>query len=300
MSYIGELAALGTALFWALSATSFSTASKRIGSLAVNIIRLVMAFGVLTIVNGIFRGWWLPFDAPARNWLILSLSGIVGFTLGDLFLFEAFTLIGARVSLLIMASSPIMTSFLAFLLMGEALSPWALLGVFLAAGGISLVVLKPGQGRLVLAHPAKGILFAFGGSLGQAGGLLLSKVGMRLPNGGEYPAIAAAQLRELAGIAGFALIYLAIRAWPKVFRGMRDRRAMAFSALGALAGPVIGVSLSLVAVSQARAAGIASSLMSLSPVIMVPVSIFFLKEKVRLVEILGAIVAVLGAACTFL
>lgn len=297
--YIGEAAALATALFWTVSSAAFAVATKRIGSIAVNIIRLVMAFAYLALVNGITRGWWLPLDAPPRTWILLSLSGFVGFTLGDLFLFEAFSQIGARVSMLVMASAPIMTGLIGWAFLGERPSALAGFGILLTAAGIGMVVLKPGRGRLTLAHPGRGLLLAFLGALGQAGGLVLSKAGMHLPDGGEYPAFASSQLRSIAGIAGFALIYSVAGLWPKVGAGLRDRKALGFSALGALAGPFIGVTLSLVAVAKASSAGIASSLMSVSPVIMLPVAVLFLGERLRWPDVLGALTTVAGVAFTF-
>ena len=43
-SYIGELAALATAICWTLSPIAFEYSGKEVGSLSVNYIRLIIAF----------------------------------------------------------------------------------------------------------------------------------------------------------------------------------------------------------------------------------------------------------------
>ena len=92
----GELAALGTASCWVVSALSFEAAGKRVGSLSVNLIRLVMAFVPLSLYGLITRGLAFPIDAEPRAWGWLGLSGMIGFVIGDLCLFRAFVMIGQR------------------------------------------------------------------------------------------------------------------------------------------------------------------------------------------------------------
>jgi drug/metabolite transporter (DMT)-like permease len=297
--FLGEIAALATAACWTVSATSFEAASKRVGPTGVNIIRLALAVVLLGLFNVVTRGQIVPTDAGPRQWLWLGLSGLVGFTLGDLFLFEAFYRIGSRVSMLVMALAPAITAVMGFLVLGEVLSPQAVIGIVLTMVGIALVVLKPEKGALKLSHSIAGLLFAFGGALGQAGGLILSKIGMRGEAGANYPATSSAQIRAMAGVAGFMALYTVMRSWPKVASAAKDRKGMGFTALGSIAGPFIGVSLSLLAVANTDA-GVASSLMSITPILIIPVALFAFKEKVKPVELIGAALAVGGVICMFL
>ncbi len=298
-AYLGEAAALGTAACWTASSASFEAATKRISSRSVNIIRLAMAFGFLCIFNLFYRGMVLPTDAGPRQWLWLSVSGLIGYTLGDLFLFAAFASVGARVSMLIMALAPALTALLGFIFLGESLSAKALLGMGLTMLGIAIVVLKPGQGKLKLSHPLRGILLAGGGAMGQAIGLIFSKLGMDMGEGMLYPATAAGQIRVLSGFVGFAVLYSFMRIWPQVFSALKNRQGMLFSLSGSFFGPFVGVSLSLIAVANAEA-GVASSLMSITPILIIPISVFILREKIRVLEILGAALAVSGVVCMFL
>jgi drug/metabolite transporter (DMT)-like permease len=236
-----------------------------------------------------------PTDASAHAWLWLSVSGLVGFTVGDLCLFRALVLVGPRVSMLLMALVPPITALLGLLVMGEVLSARELLGMALTVTGVSSVVLErqPDAAGTLRRLPTGGLLLGLGGAVGQALGLVLSKLGM-----GDYDAFAATQIRVFAGIVGFALVFTVIGWWPRVRLALTDRRAMVSTGIGSFFGPFLGVSLSLVAVKYTQA-GVAATLMSLVPVLIIPVSVVVFREKVSVLAVLGALVAVSGTALLF-
>src|SRR5215210_8150503 len=284
----GQLAALGAAALWACTALAIEGAARRIGSLTVNLIRLVFAFGFLCLAGWLFRGHPLPLDATRHAWIWLSVSGLVGFTFGDLCLYRAYLLLGPRLSTLMMSLVPPLT----------ALAGWLSLGKTLTAGGVAWAVLeraKPaGEGRPAGHVTPAGIALGFGGALGQAVGLILSKIGM-----GTYHAVAATQVRVLAGITGYTLLFFALRWWPNVRRGVRDRTALGYAALGAFFGPFVAVTLSLIAI-RATVAGVAASIMALTPVLIIPLVVLLRGERVGIGGLAGAVVAVSGVALLFL
>ena len=315
---IGELAALGTALCWTVTALSFEAAGKRIGSLTVNIIRLVMAAALFALYGWLVRGMAIPLDASAYAWTWLGLSGIVGFVIGDLFLFQAFVDIGARVSMLIYSSVPPLTALMARFVLDERLTAQGIVGMALTVAGIAIVVLRrparaprpaPVEAALPTQagrssprasparhpHHIRGALFAFGGALGQAGGLILGRLGA----GVTLNPFAATQIRVFAGIIGFALVFTLARRWRTVAGAVRDAGAMRRVSLGAFFGPFLGVSLGLYA-AQNTSAGIASTIMALVPVLIIVPSVFVFKERVTVREVFGAVVAVVGVGLLFL
>ncbi len=302
MHHIGEFAALLTAFFWTVTAITFEAASRKIGSMVVNILRLIIGFIFLSIFVFFYRGYLFPVDASLHNWLWLSLSGLIGFTFGDLCLFQSFVLIGARVSMLIMALAPPMTALFAWMVLGEKLSLQSWIGMAVTMNGIALVVLRrSGEGEkngflnmLKLSYPLWGLLLAFGGAVGQAVGLVLSKVGMQ-----GYDTFASTQIRVMAGTAGFAIIYALMGKWKDVLRGTTKGRPMAILSIGAFFGPFLGVSFSLIAIKYADT-GIASTIMAIVPVLIIPPSMILYKEKISLKEVAGAILAVGGVAIFFL
>lgn len=295
-SHIGEFAALLTAVFWTVTVISFEKASRSVGSMAVNWIRMVLGLLFLSLYTWIVRGMFVPTDAGVEAWLWLTLSGLIGFTFGDLCLLEAFVLIGSRISMLIMALVPPLTAITSWIFLGEVLSTRDLIGMGLTVGGIALVVLErpSGENRIHLSYPLVGILLAFGGAVGQAVGLVLSKYGM-----GDYDAFAATQIRCYAGIAGLTVLYFPLRVWGNVREAFRHRSGMIHTVIGAFFGPFLGVAFSLLAV-QKTLAGVASTIMAVVPVLIIPPAILFLKERVTLKEVLGAVIAVGGVALLLL
>ncbi len=308
-NHFGHFAALLTAIFWTVTALTFEAASRRIGSMIVNLLRLIIGFIFLSVFVYFYRGLLFPVDATAKEWFYLTLSGLVGFVFGDLCLFQAFVLIGARISMLIMALAPPITALIGWMVLGESLSPGSWLGMILTIAGITLVVLKKHTGekqngglpRVKFSYPVWGILLALGGALGQGAGLVLSKYGMGglEPGTTGYNTFAATQIRVIAGIAGFAILFTFLGFWKEAFRALTLRKPMMQLSLGAFFGPFLGVSFSLIAIEHADT-GVAATIMAIVPVLIIPPSIILYKEKVTYKEIIGALLAVSGVATFFL
>lgn len=310
-SHIGELAALTTALCWALNGVAFEAAGKRVGSTAVNYMRIVLAFIFLSLTSWAVRGLLFPIDASGSAWFWLTLSGLIGFVMGDMFLLEAFVLIGSRISMLIMSAAPPLTVLISFLVMGERVTFFQLFGIGLIMAGICMVILsrhpveedqklsqqgkKSQPGKMGLSRSPKGVFYAGLGALGQALGLITSKLGM----GDSYSAIAATQIRALAAVVGLALIITFQKKWPEISEAFKDKKALGQIAAGSVFGPFIGVGLSLLALQYTKT-GIVSSITSLSPVFIIPIAILTLKEKILPKEVLGALVSVVGVAILFI
>jgi drug/metabolite transporter (DMT)-like permease len=295
-NHYGELAALATAFFWTITALSFEFASKRVGSLAVNMIRLTFAFFLLGIFTLISRGMFLPLDASLHAWLWLSLSGLIGLVLGDYYLFKAYNVISSRIAMLFMTLVPPMTALIGWLLLGETMSLLHIFGMFLTVGGIFLAIFtRPEAGKSIrLTYPVKGIVYALIGAAGQAGGLVLSKYGM-----GSYDAFAASHVRIIAGVIGYALIILVLGKGSLISNAIRDNKGMRAIGLGSFFGPFLGISFSLLAV-QYTETGIAATIMAIVPILIIPPSIILFKQRFTWLEIGGAFISVAGVVMMFL
>jgi drug/metabolite transporter (DMT)-like permease len=298
--YLGEIAALLTAACWTVTAMAFESAGKRVGALSLNLIRLVIGLGFLAIYNAIFNDGFLP-KATEYQWFWLALSGVVGFVLGDLFLFRAFILIGARISMLIMALVPPIAALIGWITLGEVLSGMEFLGMGITILGIVLVIstkldLKKGNlGKTLKAGPlVLGSLLALGGAVGQAAGLVLSKKGMQ-----DMNAFEATQIRIMAGVVGFTLVITLFKRWGDLLGALKDVKAMKFMTLGSFTGTFLGVSFSLLAVLHTDT-GFAASMIALTPVMIIPPAILLNKERIKPIEIIGAIVSIGGVALFFL
>lgn len=295
-SHLGEFSSLLVAVFWTITSLAFEAAGHRIGSVAVNILRLVIAFIFLSLFCLIRRGFLLPSDASIDNWIWLTLSGFIGFVFGDLFLFKSYTMIGSRFSMLIMTLVPPITTFFSFMILGERLRLFHFFGMTLTFAGIAMAIFsRENKGeKFSLKLSPKGILFALGGAVGQALGLVLSKLGMH-----EYDPFAATQIRIIAGIAGYVILVTLLSRWISVIKATRNKEGMMLTGLGAFFGPFLGVSFSLIAIKYTEA-GIASTIMALVPVFIIIPAVIFNKEKVTVPELLGSVVSVAGVAMFFM
>jgi len=295
-SHLGEFAALLTAVFWTITALSFEIAAKKVGTYSLNIIRLSFAFVLLAAFSYFRRGLILPTDASLHAWTWLSLSGIIGFVIGDMFLFASFAMIGARISMLIMTLVPPLAAIMSWFILGETMSLMALAGMVLVVGGISISIWsRQNQGeKMKLNYPIKGLLFALLGAIGQAGGLILSKFGMI-----DYDPFAATQIRIMAGLFGFAIIITILKRWKFVKATFSNKPAMVGISIGSFFGPFLGVSFSLIAIQYTNA-GIAATLMAIVPILIIPPAILLFKQKVSLKEVIGALISVGGVVLFFI
>ncbi len=296
MNAIGELLSVGTALCWTITVISFEYAGKRVGSIPVNIIRLVFGFIFLGLFLLFTRGMFLPLDATQYAWTMLMISGFVGLVIGDLFLFRAFVEVGGRISLLIMSLVPLISALLGYLFFNEVITGWDLVGMAVTLVFIVVVILSRKQKNEPLhKHVKRGILFALIGAFGQAIGLILSKEGM----GGDYNAFAATQIRIIAAMAGFTIFIFIRRDWKRVGKAFLNKKAIGFIVLGSFFGPFLGVSTSLLAL-QYTDLGIATTIAQLNVIMIIPFSIVLFKERVNIIEILGALGAFAGVTVIIL
>ncbi len=291
--FIGEAAALGAAMCWTVTAMAFESAGKKVGSLQVNLIRLVIAFFFLSAFSFFMNGFFIPLNIDSNSWMLLLLSGLIGFVIGDLLLFQALVVVGARISMLLMTMAPVFTAVLGWMMLGESLSIQAVAGMCVTIAGVVFVI----SGKKVKdSRPVTkaGILLGLGGAFGQAAGLILSKMGMK-----DYSAVSSTQIRVIAGIIGFSLIFTVLKRWNLIFDAVKHIPAMKRITTGAFFGPFMGVSFSLLAVQNTHA-GIAATLMSITPVLIIAPSRFIFKEKITFREITGAFIAFCGVALMFL
>lgn len=147
MQYFGELISIAVAVSWMFTALFFEFAGRRIGSLSVNLLRLVFAFFLLGGMLYFTTGSMLPVAADGKTWFWMSLSGLVGFVLGDMCLFYSYIIITARFSQLLMTLAPPFAALFGWMLIGEKMSPMGFLGMTVTLTGIAISILKRNSKR---------------------------------------------------------------------------------------------------------------------------------------------------------
>lgn len=296
-SYLGELAALTTAVLWSFTAVFFTRAGERVGSVVVNRLRLLIAAVLLVLTHWVVIGTPFPQPDDPTRWLWLGLSGVVGLVLGDSFLFQSYLWIGPRLGMLMMSLAPIIAAFLAAIFLGESLNVRQWLGVLLAVAGTASVVMdRPPVDPGRIRDHRRGLLFGLGAATGQAVGLVLAKQGLL----GDFPALSGNLMRMLSAALAIWSVTLVLRQGRPTFLAVSSRPdALAPVFAGAATGPFLGVWLSLVAIQLTRV-GVASTLMALSPIFLLPVGAFLYKERVGWRAVLGTLAAMLGVGLLFL
>ncbi|MEE8149449.1 MAG: DMT family transporter [candidate division Zixibacteria bacterium] len=308
MPYLGELAALGTAFFWAFTAIFFSKASERAGAFNVNKVRLLMAVLIYAIVLLILNGSLFHQDLNSSQLFWLGLSGFIGLVLGDLCIFKALVIIGPRLTTLIFSTTPIMTTIIAWVFLGEKLGILDLLGITVTVAGVSWIVLEgrpDNQERQEISkkHPdsgsyQKGVILALGASLGQAIGLVLAKEGMTNA-GSEIDPMLASFVRMLIACAIIWIVSAFRGKLNEVAAIFTNKETFKFTLGGSMCGPFLGVWLSLLALNYIST-GVAATLNATVPIIVIPIMYILYREKSSVRALAGALIAVLGVALLFI
>jgi len=292
--HIGAIAAIAAALCWTVSALCWTTAGKRVGSLVTNAVRLVVALPMLMLLSWVIDGSPVPLGASREAWGWIALSGVVGFFLCDLCLFQSLLMIGTRLALLIFSLAPLVASLFGWLWLGERLSGQDIAGVAVAVGGVVWVVAESPR-HDEEAPPRRlrwlGVVLATLAMFSQGIASVIAKAGLN-----EFPsAVAATEIRVMAGLVCFAVLMPAIGKYRPCVQVLSDRRTMPVIVGGAIAGPVVGVALLMYSIARIPT-GLAMTFASLMPVMVIPFLIFLYRERVSARAIIGAVVACAGLA----
>lgn len=318
MRYLGEILAIAVAILWTISSLASEVASKRYGSLLLNIVRMVEASLLIGGLLWVVTGSPLPTFATKEVWFWLALSSLAGYIIGDYFFLQCFIMIGARWGELFMTIAPPVAALTGWMMLGEAMSWTALLGMQVTLLGIGMSILSKHDEthkHIHLKLPVRGIVYGVIAGIGQGVGLVFSKQGLLLyrehieavaSDSNAYlmtMPFAATLIRCLVALVGFVLLFEALKKagrehhpWSLVFS---DHKALACATLSSFVGPFLGVALSL-ASTMYTSTGITQTLMSLVPVLILWPSHLLFNTKITPLEVVGAIISVAGVALFFL
>lgn len=290
---IGELAALATAILWSWTAIFFTSAGRQVGSFAVNLIRLVFGVIFLLLTHYLLIG---DYSVSSQGFYSLAASGLIGLVVGDLTLFKAFVILGPRRSLLIMALVPAFTSVMAFLFLHEVLSAKDIFAITITIIGIAWTLSESKQKQeKIHGSLISGVVLAVAGALCQAGGLVVAKHGL---NDQVLDPLNATLIRMVAALIGMSLLMVFTNRTRNVAKAALSGRPLLLILAGSVVGPFLGVWMSMVAIKYTNT-GIGATIMATSPIIVIPFSVLYLKERPSGRAIWGSVVAVLGVAFLF-
>lgn len=304
MAYLGELISIGVAFSWTATALLSELGSKRLGNLTLNVLRMALALLFSVVLFWVVIGTPFPtgISTAACGWMLLS--GLVGYVIGDFCLFQCYIIIGSRYGQLFMTLAPLAAAFMAWITLGQQMSLMSIFAMLITLAGISISVLGRGEHhRVSLKLPLSGVLFAIGAAVCQGVGLVLSKIGMDHYDSTQIPAwlipFSANFLRCIAGIIGFTILLYFKEGLQPLRDAIHDRKGIMVATATTIFGPFVGVGFSLMAV-QYTSAGIASTLMALTPIIIILPSYWLFRQPITWRTVLGAVISVIGVSLFFL
>jgi drug/metabolite transporter (DMT)-like permease len=299
MRYSGELAALGTAACFGGASNLFAAAGRRMGSHVLNRLRITTAWIFLSLALWTVHHAWWPGWATPTALAALSISGMVGFVFGDAWGFRAIVILGPGRASLLAATAPLFTIALAWPILHQRPEPLAYAGMLLTLGGVAFAITSRSRRQAARAKHAEGserlgIVAGLLGALGQAGGMILSKIGLRT---GLDP-LSATVVRIAAATVTVWLLTAAQRQVRPTLGALGDGPATAFMAAGAFLGPFLGVTLALTSLYTVEA-GVSASITALSPLVAMLLAARFHGERLTWRAIVGAVVAIAGVVILF-
>ena len=305
MAYLGELISIGVAFSWTATALLSEFGSKRLGNLTLNVLRMLLTLLFSLALFGVVTGRMLPVgvSTQAIGWMLLS--GMVGYVMGDFCLFQCYIIIGSRFGQLFMTLAPLSAALLAWIALGQQMTSMSIVAMLVTLSGIGISVLGRGEHHSVsLKLPLRGVLFAVGAAVCQGVGLVLSKIGMdHYDVSSGIPEwmvpFSANFFRCISGIIGFSLLLYFHGETGRFRESLHDRKGMVVALATTIFGPFVGVGFSLMAV-QYTAAGIASTLMAMTPILILLPSHWLFHEKISRRAVVGAVISVVGVSLFFL
>ena len=315
MTYLGELISIGVAFSWTATALLSEFGSKRLGNLTLNVLRMALALLFSLVLFGVVTGHPLPMGVPgdACGWMLLS--GLVGYVIGDFCLFQCYIIIGSRFGQLFMTLAPLSAALMAWVTLGQQMKAMSVVAMLVTLFGIGISVLGRGEHhKLSLKLPLNGVLYAIGAAVCQGVGLVLSKIGLDhytqdLLASEAYSSLATQQeavlpfasntIRCVAGLACFAAWLIASGNAGRMVTSLHERKGLAAMLIAVFSGPFIGVGFSLMAV-QYTAAGIASTIMAMTPILILLPSRWLFHQPITAKGVVGAVISCIGVSLFFL
>jgi len=303
--YLGELIAFGTTISWSFGIFPFTEAARRLGPNPVNHFRLVLAVIFLTIISL----FYLPisfiqlFTSPLpEHWIWFGLSGVIGLSLGDHFGFISYAILGPRIASIFSTLAPAAALFTGYFMIGERINYIGIIGIIITIAGVIWLTLSKSAKSLMKDHEhgnkEKGILYGILAALCQGVGIVLANKGFTYQqNGTDLPFFQATWLRM---ISATVIIYAITISQGKLMEFTRPvlnnkNNGIKYTIAGTILGPVIGVSLSMLAVSLLHnKPSVAQTIFSLVPIFALPLAWLFYREKITIKSILGALIAIAG------
>ena len=293
---IGEFAALASAFLWA--ATSFIYSHLRLSAWVLNLSKCLIACGFFSVHLAVLK-LWLPdysIDASVEDWGYLGISGVIGILIGDTCYFRSLQILGPNRALMLTLLSPIFAFFIGFFFLSEQMTLLCGLGLVVALLGISIVISdQRGRQEEPGIYPGTlmtGIQYAAMGAACQAIGGAIAKIAIQGDDGVDP--LFASLIRIIIPTTLSLVVVLANPKWRKQASRIFLRENFGWLIGGSILGTWLGIWLMLIAYKESELLAVAQTLLSTSPLFLIPLAYLLKKHVSSWRTICGAVVAIGG------
>lgn len=287
-STLGLFLGVGAAISWAIGSTVIATLTGRASSGALNFFKFAFGGIALLVLDVALHGTGV-LTHSTRAWRLMALSAVVGLGIGDNLYYRAIETLGVGRAMIFLSTAPVFATFLGAIFLGERATIAFLVGTGITLSGVLLVVLaRTIPGRAAVTR--EGVLYGVGAGVCQAIGSLFSRSAM---NEG-LPAFSSSWMRLLIALVasfGFGLATRSIQTWV---RSLWNREVLPRMAASTMVGIVFGLAAAQGAIKYCASTGVASTLLAMSPVFVLPLAHYYANERITARAAIGATIAVLG------
>lgn len=298
-AYIGHLAALTAALFWAIATLLYNQAGSYLNAAQLNLVKGVVACPLLFIAAWL-TGQLLSFDGSTAAWLLLA-SGVIGITIGDTLYFTALRRLGPWHTMLLEYLAPPFAALIAWWFLNEGMAAVEIIAALVIIGGIVIVLSERQPATVTKVQLSRsGLAAGVGAALCQAIGLVMA---FHALTAFEMNPLNAALLRIFAGTVALTIALLVLK--PSLISSTRSalrHTSIPWLVTAIVLGTFIAIWLQQTAIAYVHP-GVAQTLLATAPLWLIPIQWFLPAEhgrrRLSLRAIAGALLAVCGIALLF-
>ena len=291
INFIGVATGIFGAILWAGSSIVFEDISEKVSSARLNLYKGSTAL-VLLALTSLILDERIP-SINLKEISVLVISGIIGFALGDTAYIQSVKKIGARRALTLFTLAPPIAALIALIFLGEQLSLMTWIGIMITVGGVMLVVTEESGDENMQGNKANllpGILFGALAALGQAAGVVMTRSVLTRTN---LTTLQSTIVRLVPALVALVIIiWILERGSKKPVKGSRDKKLIGTVLLSSVIGGFVCLWLAQITIEHLPA-GIAQTLISTSPIFILPMSALR-GEKISVRAVIGAALAVVG------
>ncbi len=283
---IGMMAALGSAISWALGSVLFRRLGDHLQPVALTFAKGVLSIlllGIALLIAGVE-------PIGGRDLMLLVVSGLLGIAVGDTLFFRALNALGAHSVVILFTLGQVLTVILAVIFLGEEPSPLDWSGIILIIGGVTAILWNRATDETGGETRISGIVYGLLSVTAMAISIIIAKEALE----GTSPT-QATFIRMFSGTIGIFLFGHITSQLTDGLQPLKNPQVMGLFLISVAVITFGGFWLSLVAIAHVDVA-IANTLGATEPLFVLPLAAWYLKERISLLVILASLTTLAGIA----